>query len=365
MLLRKKLLGVLIYLASKLGSTLRTADGTTICRAFLLPWAGRIHVIGLPNDVQLRPIPLPTANLSYWRQSIAWEQVGAIDHSRLLPMRPISAGMRIATVVICHLDAEQTLSVFRQWKSNDAEALVLIAYGGDPEEFGKLDPSIEAIFIGDDKLRTTAHVRQRQEYQGIIREAYRWLLGRGSPASHIHMVEFDVFPAVREAGRKLAEMLEADHADLMGYGLRDLSGAIHPHNTYELSNSNFMDFLRKISVREETGRLVSMLGCSYLWSFECFEAIATTEAPGVYLEVGIPSTAHHLGYRVRPVPPSQENSVTFQGDRSDMIDHFRQHGAILVHPCKAIWKKKLLAPDSRLPLAAGRRPGRSHDFQTQ
>jgi hypothetical protein len=341
MLSSKKLLGVLIYLASKLGSKLRTVDGTTICRAFLLPWAGRIHVIGLPNDVQLRPIPLPTANLSYWRQSIAWEQAGAIDDARLLPPRSISAEKRIATIVICHLDAAQTLAVYRQWKANDPEAIVLIAYGGDSAEFEKLDPSIEAVFIGDEKLRTTAHVRERQEYQGIIQNAYHWLQERRTPVSHIHMVEFDVFPAVEEAGKRLAEILEADHADLLGYGLRDLSGAIHPHNTYELSNASFMEFLRKISIREETDRIVTMLGCSSLWRFECFEAIASTAIPEVYLEVGIPSTAHHLGYRVRPVPPSQEASVTFQGDRSNEIDHFRKHGAILVHPCKSIWHSSI------------------------
>lgn len=336
---RKKLLEILIFLASKLGSTLRTVEGNPICKAFLLSWCGRIHVIGLPNNVQLRPVPLPTSNLTYWRQSIAWEQVGALDCPRLLAPQPEPEEKRIATIVICHLPASETLEIFKRWKANDIDATILIAYGGDAGEFGKLDPSINAIFIEDPNLRTTAHVRQRQEYQGVIVGAYRWLRDSGTHVSHVHMVEFDVFPAAEGAGKRLAEILESERADLLGYGLRDLSGAIHPHNTFELSNLPYMGYLRKTSKREQRGRLVTMLGCSSFWSFECFEAIATTEAPGVYLEVGIPSTAHHLGYRVRPVPPSQEVSVSFQGDRTDEIEDFRKRGAILVHPCKTILRR--------------------------
>lgn len=336
---RKKLLSCLIFLASRLGSTLRAVDGTPICKAFLFSWGGQIHIIGVPNNVQLRPVPLPTANLTYWRQSIAWEQAGAIDCPRLLPPQPVAGEKRIATIVICHLPAPETLEIFKRWQANDIDATVLIAYGGEDAEFRKLDPSINAIFIEDPNLRTTAHVRQRQEYQGAIIGAYRWLKDNGKGMSHIHLVEFDVFPAAKEAGKRLAEILESERADLLGYGLRDLSGAVHPHNSYELSNPNYLDFLKKISKREICDRLVTMLGCSSFWSFECFETIATTESPQVYLEIGIPSTAHHLGYRVRPVPPSQEISVSFQGDRSEEINDFRKRGAILVHPCKAIWNQ--------------------------
>lgn len=44
--------------------------GRALGRAFLFPWRGKIHVIGLETAV--RPVFLPQKRLTYWKQEIGF-----------------------------------------------------------------------------------------------------------------------------------------------------------------------------------------------------------------------------------------------------------------------------------------------------
>ncbi len=63
----------------KVGLSIFRAFGTTIVdaesgvrlgRAFLLPWRGRVMVIGL--EIPVRPVFLPQTRLSYWKQELGF-----------------------------------------------------------------------------------------------------------------------------------------------------------------------------------------------------------------------------------------------------------------------------------------------------
>ena len=44
--------------------------GRQLGRALLIPWRGKIHVIGL--DVAVRPVFLPQKRLTYWKQDLGF-----------------------------------------------------------------------------------------------------------------------------------------------------------------------------------------------------------------------------------------------------------------------------------------------------
>jgi len=344
MRLRKKLLLLLIALTQRLGTKLRDRNGKVLCRAWVWSSGGHIHLIGLPNHVQLRPVPLPQERLSYWKQTLAWEQAGPPNFPRLGRNRSRSETPQICHVVICHRPPRETEAVFKRWQTLEPAARVLIAYGGTKENFNRLSGSINAVYISDATLRTTDHARERQQYAGVFRAAHQWLTETGSDVSHVHVVEFDVIPVIENPGQRLVETLEAEDADVIGYGLVDITNTIHPQNRHQISDETFLRFIRELSSRESSERVFSMLGCSSLWTRAAFAEIAELEAPQIYLEVAIPTLAHHLGYRVRPVPALQERSVTFESDLTPFLEEYQKAGAWLVHPCKSYWENPTFSP---------------------
>lgn len=334
---RLKILRGLIAIAQSFGTKLRDVEGKVLCRAFIVCWRGKIHLIGLPNYVHLRPVPVPQPRLSYWRQAVSWEQVGPPDFPRLGKPAPPSSDklQRTCHIIICHASPPEAELIYRTWRNQDPNALALIAYGGTEENFNNLSESIKAVFVPDFSLRTKDHARERQEYSGVFRKAVAWMAVQPEEITHVHVVEYDVFPAAKNVGALLYAALLREDADVIGYGLYDFTGTIHPQNRHQLADPDFSGFISSSSKRENSSRLITMLGCSSYWSRPSFDEVATLKGvPPVYLEVAIPTLAHHLGYRVRPVPAFQEKFVTFEGDLTSCIRDFEKQGAWLVHPCK-------------------------------
>lgn len=342
----------LIFLAGRFGSQLRDIDGLKLCRAFVFPWKGNLLLFGLPRNVQLVPVPAREKKLRYWRQTLGWKHASPPDFPRL-GVQVEQSAPSVCHVVICHRSALETEIVFRKWKEIDSTSEVLIAYGGAPEEFKHLSYSIPAVYVDDPALRTRDHTRERQQYSAVLLQAASWLDLNAPNVSHVHLAEYDVVPTIPNVGHQLVSVLVDQDADVAGYGLLDISGSIHPHSAHESGNPDFMDHLEKTSLRECKGRILSMLGCSSIWTLAAFRKVAHAGAPRVYLEIGMPSLAHHLGFRVRPIPEAQQKFVTFEGDFTNRIGEFQNEGSWLVHPCKDFWNqtnsdKPAIAASSRL-----------------
>lgn len=69
MLLRLRNLGV--WLARRVGMTITDErTGQRIGRALVVPWRGKIHVVGL--DMPMRVFWLPQKRITYWKQEIGF-----------------------------------------------------------------------------------------------------------------------------------------------------------------------------------------------------------------------------------------------------------------------------------------------------
>ena len=56
-------------------------SGRILGRVLMIPWGGKIHVIGLPEAV--RPFFLPQKRLTYWKQEIGFTVRPAPDFPHL------------------------------------------------------------------------------------------------------------------------------------------------------------------------------------------------------------------------------------------------------------------------------------------
>ncbi len=77
--------GLIRSLVLKIAHTIGTPikdfrTGRSFGRAFIIPWRGKIHVIGL--KVAVRPMFQPQKRLTYWKQEIVFTEHPAPDFAR-------------------------------------------------------------------------------------------------------------------------------------------------------------------------------------------------------------------------------------------------------------------------------------------
>ncbi len=66
-------------LVHRFGARLRDAEtGEVLGRVLIVPWRGRIHVIGL-EEVTVRPAFLPQQRLTYWKQDLGFTRMPPPD----------------------------------------------------------------------------------------------------------------------------------------------------------------------------------------------------------------------------------------------------------------------------------------------
>ena len=319
------------------GRRLRDREGRTLDRAFLLFWRGRITVVGISPYSCLKLTGIPQERLSYWKQEICWEQASVPDFQRI-GKPPISSRTGVVChALISHLQPDINCKMLDEWQKLDPASNILLLHGGSREDFDALPDGINAIYIPDKSLRTKDHAREKQQYTGVLRAIAEWLKHHPE-VSHVHLAEYDLVPLTANLGLRLIGWMEEQNADLIGSGLSDLTETIHPHYLNFQKDEGVRSFIRGISCREEKQRVLTMLGCTSFWSSDCLKAVAAQALPGsIYLELALPTIAHHLGYRVRPLPEAQQNSITFEGDLLPCLEHYRDTGAWMLHPCKNRW----------------------------
>lgn len=69
--MRKLLRSFVLMIARMLGTRVRDFEsGQLLGKALIIPWGGKIHVIGLETAV--RPLFQPQTRLTYWKQEIVF-----------------------------------------------------------------------------------------------------------------------------------------------------------------------------------------------------------------------------------------------------------------------------------------------------
>lgn len=242
---------------------------------------------------------------------------------------------RVLNLILSHQPAVELERVLECWSAYSSLENALVAYGGTEDEFRKL-PNVARVFVVDPHLRTNKS-RGKQSYTGVWRAAGQWLSERqGESFTHVYFAEFDHLPVVADLAVKLVERARQEQADVLGHGLNRIDGTSNVHYLYHLSDPAFLKFWGRVSVRCDKQTVLRMLGTGSFWSREAFMGVAAQEQEiPVYMEIYLPTLAHHLGFRVRDFR-DQSRCVSPMPMEGMSVEKARQMGCWTVHPIKAI-----------------------------
>lgn len=248
----------------------------------------------------------------------------------------------VATVLLTHEPPAAVTRMVAHWLDHDPRQEIIVAHGGSEEHFSKLQVD-HAVYVNDPELRTRDHPRERQSYLGVFTAAAPLVEKLG--VSHVHLAEYDEIPLVPCLNSHLLEVLSREGADVAGHRLNQIEGTGHPHLTYHRHDPAFMDYWDFISIRDDRRVVLSMLGCGSFWKAEAFLAVAKLRPPiRIYLELMLPTAAHHLGFRVRPFPDQDRFMAPEIPKHPEEFEAFRSQGALRIHPVKGYWSQADLHP---------------------
>jgi hypothetical protein len=241
---------------------------------------------------------------------------------------------RVLNVILTHQASAAVTAMLDCWQHSVPLAGVVLAYGGSRENFEAFAHP-HKVFIDDSRLRTVDHQREFQSYTGLFHAVAAWL--GGQDFTHVLFCEYDHLPLVANFNERYLSRLASEKADVIGNQVHRVDGTNHPHYLYHHSNREFHRFWEKITLREDPEVILSMFGSGSFWTREAFDAVAAPAEPfRIYLELYLPTLAHHLGFRVRDLPEQNQFVQVFR-DLEDGMDTARQAGAWGVHPVKKRW----------------------------
>ncbi len=246
-------------------------------------------------------------------------------------------GLNVAllTALITHLPAEAVEANLRHLERVAPGARVLVCHGGRREDFEQITTP-DKLFVEDPDLR--APPITIQSYNEILRRI--WEQGvRDEPAIEaVYLLEYDQVVLRSDYERIVLNILTLTGADFLGKNCVDRTRTNWVHYLRFRHDPGLLDFLAKISVRDDPELMFGCLGTGLLMRRAVVSALATMEhyRPS-YNELYLPTVVHHLGFRVddvsrvtdlyahvRWIPPYRlEEALRLQAA-----------GAVFVHPFK-------------------------------
>ena len=243
----------------------------------------------------------------------------------------------VATVLLTHESPEAVSRMCAHWLSRDPDQVLIVAYGGSVADFARLKEE-HTVFVEDPELRTRDHPRERQSYLGVFAAVVPVITRLG--VSHVHLAEYDEIPLVEGLNARLLQVLDREQVDVAGHRLSRVDETGHPHFTFHCHDPAFMNYWRSMSCRKDHEVVLSMLGCGSFWKAEAFVAVSTLRPPlRIYLELMLPTAAHHLGFRVRPFPDQDRFMAPEIPKSREDFERFREDGAWRIHPVKGYWSE--------------------------
>lgn len=255
----------------------------------------------------------------------------------------------VLTLLLSHQNPQQLQPILERWRSIAGTESLLLAYGGPIGLFPQIDfPN--KVFIDDDRLRVPDQQRQFQSWRAVLRAGLAWLHSHPE-IRHVYLTEYDHVPLVPDLFDRLASRAEAESADVLAYHLHRIDGTSFAHYLFHRNHERFHRHFDGVSKREDKQAIFSMLPTGSFWNRQAFEAVAAREEPiPVYVELYLPTIAHHLGYRLRELT-DQNRFVRVSGNRVREMENARSTGAWTLHPVK-----DLAGSDSLLSRIAAARP---------
>lgn len=243
---------------------------------------------------------------------------------------------RVLNLILAHQPASQLDPLLRWWSNYSAPEDILVAYGGTMENFKAL-PEIPRIFVGDPRLRTKDLQRDKQSYGGIWRGAADYLAGPPQQDfTHVYFAEYDHLPLVPDLAAKLLARMKSERADILAHHLRQIDGTVSDFYLYHAASPDFATFWQKVSRRTDKNTVLQMQGSASFWTREAFIKVAQQpESILAYMEIYLPTLAHHLGFRIRDLG-EQNEFVRHAPFKNLTIENARQKGSWTIHPVKKL-----------------------------
>jgi len=326
-LIRKAFLNVIALVAREI----RDCDtGRTIGRGLLVAFGRRIFLIGYSGR-PLLPKFLSQKRLTIWRQEIGFTTYPTPDFNRLPGIPEPGDGGKVLNLLLAHRAGEELRLLTDRWSRVCDPRHLWVAFGGGREEFEAIDWP-RKVFIEDPELRKHDNQREKQSYHGIFK-AMSGVVEAECP-DYIYLAEYDHLPLVDDLNARQVEEIRREAADVMGHWLDRIDGSGHYFQLYHESAPEFSSYWESISRREDKRVVLTMFGSGSMWSRQAFLAVASAEKPiPCYLEIHLPTLAHHLGFRVRQWD-EKNHLISNKPSRDFTIAKAKEQGAWTVHPVK-------------------------------
>lgn len=235
--------------------------------------------------------------------------------------------------LLTHQPAVKVRKMIDHWSSLFSGEVVII-YGGPKEEYAKIEHPLKAL-VEDPKLKTCDHPRERQSYTEVFRAAAEVI--KGLEAKYVYFTEYDQVPFDVCFLEDLLEQMQTTNADLLCSVLKRVDGTNHPHYLNHQYDGGLQKQVGVISVRHNKKLILTCLGFGQCWRRSVFLEVASVKSISeVYLELWIPTIAHHLGYKVRSMcmdPQWNTHDGLIDREQLDKCDK----KPFIVHPLKDYW----------------------------
>jgi hypothetical protein len=327
---------ILLWIASRLGGeVVDVRTGKSLGKALCLsgPWG--IRMIGLPHAVRM--VFLPEDTTRYTNHRLGFSTHPEPDYPSLHRVDQImtreSAGP-ILWVILVHQNPESVNVLHGYWNSlGYSPEGILFVHAGKRSDYENLQVP-NKVFVEDEGIRTVRHPLQKQSYAGVFREVSSWMEGRdfGSVA----LVEYDHLPLIADWGDKLRAHMDGERADVLCHHLTRVDGTNASHYLYHLHDPRFSTLFNHFSVREDRQVVFNAILTGSFWRRIAFDAVAARPDPfPVYLELYLPSVAHHLGFRVRGFG-DQDRYVQVVPMEEPFSEKWTVQGAWSIHQVKSL-----------------------------
>jgi hypothetical protein len=244
----------------------------------------------------------------------------------------------VLNLVLSHQPATAVAKMIEHWSRCVPAESILIAYGGGRSEFDKIEHE-KRFFADDPRLRTRDHQHELQSYTQLFQSAAEFLKTRGDQFQFVHFAEYDHLPLVPDLNKRQIERLTSEGADLLAFHVHRVDDTNDPHFLYHAADDKFLSYWSKISKRSDPEVVLSIFGSGSFWNREAFLAVCAVDEPfPIYMELYLPTLAHHLGFRVRDFG-EQDRFVRALENEIVGIDQARKEGAWTLHPVKRLWDK--------------------------
>jgi hypothetical protein len=313
-------------------------DGRPLGRALLFGQGGGVRVVGHEGLPPLIPRFIPQERLTYWKQSIGFTTPPRPDFPRIegVSTPPVPSSPRVLNVVLTHLDGERLVRTKERWRNVCKEEDLWIAFGGKRRNYDRIGME-RSVFIGDASLRREDNQREKQSYTGIF-QAMAPVIQRERP-DYVYLCEYDHVPLRSDLNALQVAEMKSEGADVMGHWLYRVDGTSHYHMLYHQSDPDFLRFWESVSRRQEKGVILSMFGSGSFWRREAFLRVAEEEEKiPCYLELYLPTLAHHLGFRVRCWDETR-HMISNLPNPGWTIGEALRRGAWTIHPVKDYVKR--------------------------